>query len=125
VTQTKELKDYFRRNNKQKDFFARELQNVVDAHEVLSFAEDSAVFGPFATPDGLPPISVLITAWWSTRNSWARLTQALPPGELREEMIAGLAKRDAAMHELQEKAIDQVQQLAERELTEQEGVAAQ
>ena len=49
-------------------------------------------------------MSVLITLWHKMRDSWQRVCLALPPGPDRDEMIALLEERDAAMGRLREKA---------------------
>jgi hypothetical protein len=56
--------------------------------------------------DGLPPISVLLAVWRKARNSWERVTNELPPGELRDAMLDELRERDAAMDGLAQRASD-------------------
>jgi hypothetical protein len=50
-------------------------------------------------------MAVLVASWKRARDSFERVTRALPLDSLlREDMEAELAKRDAAMNELGRKA---------------------
>jgi hypothetical protein len=51
--------------------------------------------------DGRPSMTVLVASWRRARDSWLRVTRALPlDSALRASMEAELAKRDASMNRL-------------------------
>lgn len=100
------IKDYFQGTKAKRDFFAGEELVAYDVGQLLgwerSFAQHQ--FLTRGTGDGLPPVSVLVACWRKARDSWARVTEALPPGELRDAMAAELRERDVAMDKLAEQA---------------------
>jgi hypothetical protein len=55
-------------------------------------------------PDGKPPVSVLLAVWKRARESFKRVMEALPAGELKDEMALELQIREAAMDALSERA---------------------
>jgi hypothetical protein len=94
------VEDYFERTKAKRDFLAREKQCAEDVAEVLSFE-----VGFSRHTGGLPPMAVLLAAWRRARDSWLRVTKALPRDSLlREEMQIELAAREKAMDDLARKA---------------------
>jgi hypothetical protein len=104
-TKPKSARDYFQNTKARRDFFAGEELAAYDAAEVISFEQGFAKCGLSHSPDGLPPISVLVAVWRKARNSWERVMKALPPGSsLRNAMLDELRDRDKAMEGLRAKA---------------------
>jgi hypothetical protein len=104
MLKTTALKDHFQTTKARRDFYAGENLAAYDCAEVLSFEQGFAKCGLSHSPDGLPPFSVLLAVWRKARDSWERVTEALPPGALRDQMAAELAERDEAMDRLADKA---------------------
>jgi hypothetical protein len=104
-TQVK-IKDFFQGSKARKDFFAKEEMIAYDTNELLSFEAGFARhrFELHGTGDGLPSFAALMTLWRRSRDSWARVTEALPVGELRDAMAIELADRDEAMNAICDKA---------------------
>jgi hypothetical protein len=98
------IKDYFRGSRAKRQFFAGEENVAYDVNQLLEFEEDFAKCGLSHSPDCLPPMAVLLAAWRKARDSWERVAEALPAGELRDEMAAELRERDASMARLADKA---------------------
>jgi hypothetical protein len=108
-TQVK-IKNFFQGSKAKRDFFAGEELLAYDVGQMIEFERGYATCGLGHEPDGLPPMSVLITCWRRARDSWKRVTEALPQGELRDEMALELQIRDHAM----DKLADEAQALLER-----------
>jgi hypothetical protein len=104
-TQVK-IKDFFQGSKARKDFFAKEEMIAYDTNELLSFEAGFARhrFELHGTGDGLPSFAALMTLWRRARDSWKRIMEALPVGELRDAMALELADRDASMDDLADKA---------------------
>ena len=101
-----EPKINFQGTKAKRDFFAGEELVAYDVGQLLGWERSFArhQFLTRGTGDGLPPVSVLVACWRRARDSWARVTEALPPGKLRNSMLDELRERDAAMDQLCEKA---------------------
>jgi hypothetical protein len=101
-----EPKINFQGTKAKRDFFAGEELVAYDVGQLLGWERSFArhQFLTRGTGDGLPPVSVLVACWRRARDSWARVTAALPPGKLRNSMLDELRERDAAMDQLCEKA---------------------
>lgn len=97
------LADHFTTAKSRAEFAGEELL-AYDVDQLLHFEMDYARCDLGRTADGLPPTSVLVACWSRMRDSWERVMLALPPGPDRDEMVAFLAERDAAMERLREKA---------------------
>jgi hypothetical protein len=81
---------------------ANEKAVAYDVSELLSF---EVGLSKSALGQGHPSMAVLVASWRKTRDSWERITRALPSDSLlREEMEMELARRDAAFDVLADKA---------------------
>jgi hypothetical protein len=95
------IEDFFQNTKSRRSFIAGEKAIAYDVGQLLVFERN---FTLRHEPDGLPQVSVLVACWKRARGSFQRVAEALPPGELREEMFLELQIRDAAMSRLQEQA---------------------
>jgi hypothetical protein len=104
MMKTNALKDHFQGTRAKRQFFASEELVAYDVNQLMEFEEDFAKCGLSHSPDGLPPMAVLLAAWKKARDSFERVAEALPHGELRDQMLDELAKREAVMDGLAQRA---------------------
>jgi hypothetical protein len=99
----KPLKDYFADPVGRQRSYRGECRVAKDLDEMMSFEHEAArVIG-----EG-PSIRTLMLIWKNARRSWKRITDELPPCELKDEMMRELAEREAAIAKLQDEASDQL-----------------
>lgn len=98
------IEDFFQGSKARRSFFKGENLVAYDVGQMLSVERAFAKSRLGRQPDGLPPVSVLVACWKRARESWKRVTAALPAGELKDEMMLELQIREAAMDALSEKA---------------------
>jgi hypothetical protein len=90
------VEEHLSRTRGKRKILAHEKAVAEDVAEVLRF---EPLLGRH-TGEG-PTIAVLVAAWRKARDSFARVTRALPTDSLlRADMEAELAKRDASMDRL-------------------------
>ena len=93
------VEEHLSRTRGGRKMLVAEKQCAEDVAEVLRF---EPLLGRH-TGEG-PTIAVLVAAWRKARDSFERVTKALPlDSALRHSMGAELAKRDASMDALSEK----------------------
>jgi hypothetical protein len=96
----KTTKSYFQDTKARRQFFAGHDLIAYDVDQLLTFEKNFENSRLAHTTS----VCVLLHCWRKARDSWLRVAEALPPGDLREEMFEELAARDAAMDQLAEQA---------------------
>jgi hypothetical protein len=110
VTKTEpKIEDFFQGSKARRSFFKGEELVAYDCGQLLQMERGFASVG-LGPPDGKPQVSVLLAVWKRARESWKRVTEALPAGELKDEMRLELQIREATMDRL----CDQAEALVER-----------
>lgn len=110
-TETK-VEDFFQNTKSRRSFIAGEKAIAYDVDQLLTFERNWLASG---LGRGEPRVAILVASWRRARDSWKRVTKALPAGELKDEMELELQIREAAMDRL----ADQAEALAERNGHEQ------
>lgn len=107
-TEPKAIADYFQGSKARRSFFKGHELIAYDCGQLLQMERGYASVG-LGPPDGKPQMSVLLAVWKRARESFKRVMEALPAGELKDEMALELQIREAAM----DRIADQAQALVE------------
>jgi hypothetical protein len=105
------VEEHLSRSRGGRKILAHEKAVEYDISQLLSFERGFAQhqLETRGDGDGRPSIAILVASWQRARDSFARVTRALPLDSLlRATVEAELAKRDEAMSRLQEQAKDQL-----------------
>jgi hypothetical protein len=106
MTQTKKIAEYFQSTKARRQFFSGENLIAYDVDQLLIFERDFTNSRLSHTTS----VSVLLACWRRARDSWSRVTEALPPGPLRDQMALELQDRDEAMNRLAERASEMLKE---------------
>jgi hypothetical protein len=101
------VNEHLSRTRGKRKILAHEKAVAYDVAQLLSFERGFAQhqLETRGTGDGRPSFAVLVACWKRARESFERVTKALPLDSLlREEMTLELAARDKAMDDIARKA---------------------
>jgi hypothetical protein len=108
------IEDFFQGSKARRSFFKGENLVAYDCGQLLQMERGYASVG-LGPPDGKPQVSVLLAVWKRARESWKRVMEALPAGELKDDMALELQIREASMDALADRASEMLSEARRKE----------